>query len=115
MMYEYCFFRLLSVVEMLTSSWPDIKCKISLIISSEASWRLTASHWFALTAVMTAVNQSVEHSFVQWLITSHFIHRSAALHVSISSFEMKSLFQHASDSSENVYIVIVVTFSETDR
>ena len=64
---------------------------------------------------MTAVNQSVEHLFVQWLITLHFIHKSAALHVSISFFEMKSLFQHASDDSENIYIVIIVTFSGTDR
>ena len=115
MMYKYCFFRLLSVIEMLISSWSDIKCRISLMINNEASWRLTASHWFTLTAVMTAVNQSVKHLFIQWLITSHFIYKSAVLYVSISFFEMKSLFQCASDDSENIYIVVVVTFSETDR
>ena len=64
---------------------------------------------------MTAINQSVEHSFIQWLITSHFIHRSAALHVSILFFEMKSLFQCTSDDSENIYVIFIVTFSETDR
>ena len=64
---------------------------------------------------MTAVNQSVEYLFVQWSATSHFIHKSAALHASISFFRMKSLFQHASDDSENVYVIIIVTFSETDR
>ena len=64
---------------------------------------------------MTAVNQSVEHLFIQWLMTSHFIHRSAALHASILFFRMKSLFQHASDDSENVYVIVVVTFSETDK
>ena len=115
MMYKYCFFRLLSVIKMLISSWSDIKCRISLMINSETSWRLTASHWFALTAVMTAVNQSVKHSFIQWLITSHFIHKSAVLCVSISFFKMKSLFQCASDDSENIYIIVIVTFSETDR
>ena len=85
------------------------------MIGSEASWRLAASHWFALTAVMTAVNQSVEHSFVQWPATSHFIHRPAALCASISSFGTKSLFQRASGDPEDVYIVVVVTFSETGR
>ena len=68
-----------------------------------------------LSPVITAVNQSVKLSFIQWLMTSHFIYKPAALHVSISSFRMKSLFQRASDDSENVYIVVVVTFSETDE
>ena len=63
---------------------------------------------------MTAVNQLIEHSFIQWLITSHFIYRSAALYVSISFFGMKSLFQCASNDSENIYIIVIVTFSETD-
>ena len=64
---------------------------------------------------MTAINQLIEHLFIQWLITSHFIHRSAVLHAFILFFEMKSLFQCASDDSENVYIIVIVTFSETDR
>ena len=64
---------------------------------------------------MTAVNQSVKHLFVQWLTTSHFIHKSAALYVSILFFGTKSLFQHASDDSEDVCIIVVVIFSETDR
>ena len=64
---------------------------------------------------MTVVNQSIEHSFIQWLIILHFIHKSAALHVFILFFEMKSLFQCASDDSENVYVIVIVTFSETDK
>ena len=85
------------------------------MIGSEASWRLAASHWFALTAVVTAVDQPVEHSFVQWPATPHFIHRPAALRASISSFGTKSLFQRASGGPEDVCVVVVVTFSETGR
>ena len=64
---------------------------------------------------MTAVDQSVKHLFVQWLMTSHFKQRSAAFCASISAFRIKFLSQYADDDSEKVCVVIVVTFSETER
>ena len=82
---------------------------------NEASWRLTASHWFALTVVMTAVDQSVEHSFIQWSMTSHFKQRSAAFCASISAFRIKFLSQCTDDNSEKVCVIVVITFSETER
>ena len=60
------------------------------MIDKEVSWRLTASHLFALTAVVTAVDHPVVHSFVQWPATSHLIQRPAAFHAFTSFLETKS-------------------------
>ena len=82
------------------------------MIDKEVSWRLTASHLFALTAVVTAVDHSVVHLFVQWLTTSHLIQRPAAFCAFTSFLEMKSPCQH---KAADVCVVVVVVLSATGK
>ena len=73
-----------------TSSCPPISSGIPSEIGREDSWRLAASHLFALTPAVTAVDQPVLHLFVQWPATPHLMQRPAAFCASISSFGTKS-------------------------
>ena len=77
------------------------------------SWRLTASHLFTLTAVVTAVNHPVVHLFVQWPATSHLIQRPAAFYTFTSFLEIKSPCQH--EEAVDVCVVIVVVLSVTGK
>ena len=83
------------------------------MIDKEVSWRLTASHLFASTAVVTAVDHPVVHSFVQWLATSHLIQRPAAFCASTSFLEMKSPCW--CEEAADVCVIIVVVFSVTGK
>ena len=76
------------------------------------SWRLAASHLFALTAVVTAVDYPIVHLFVQWLVTLHLIQRPAAFCASTSFLEMKSSCQC---EAADVCVVVIVVLSVTDK
>ena len=60
------------------------------MIGKKASWRLTASYLFALTAVVTAVDHPIVHSFVQWSVTSHLIQRPTTFYIFTSFLKTKS-------------------------
>ena len=61
---------------------------------------------------MTAVNHSVVHLFIQWLVTSHLIQRPAAFYTSTSFLEMKSsCWCEAAD----VCVIVVVVLSATGK
>ena len=77
------------------------------------SWRLAASHLFASTAVVTAVNYPVVHLFVQWPATSHLIQRPAAFYTFTSFLKMKSSCQ--CQKAADVCVVVVVVFSVTGK
>ena len=77
------------------------------------SWRLTASHLFASTAVVTAVDHPVVHSFVQWLATPHLIQRPAAFYTFTSFLETKSSCQH--EKVTDVCVVVIVVLSVTGK
>ena len=83
------------------------------MIGKEVSWRLAASHLFASTAVVTAVDYPVVHSFVQWLVTPHLIQRPAAFYTFTSLLEMKSPCQH--EEAVDVCVIIVVVLSVTGK
>ena len=82
------------------------------MIGKEASWRLAASHLFTSTAVVTAVDHPVIHSFVQWLVTPHLIQRPAAFHAFTSFLKTKSPCQC---EAADVCVVIVVVLSVTGK
>ena len=82
------------------------------MIGKEASWRLAASHLFTSTAVVTAVNHPVVHSFVQWPATLHLIQRPAAFYVFTSFLEIKSSCQC---EAADVCVIIVVILSVTGK
>ena len=83
------------------------------MIDKEVSWRLAASHLFALTAVVTAVNHLIVHLFVQWLATSHLIQRPAAFCAFTSFLETKSPCQ--CEEAVDVCVIIVVVLSVTGK
>ena len=83
------------------------------MIDKKVSWRLAVSHLFASTAVVTAVNHPVVHSFVQWLTTSHLIQRPAAFYAFTSLLKTKSPYQ--CKKAVDVCIVIIVVLSATGK
>ena len=83
------------------------------MIGKEASWRLAVSHLFASTAVVTAVDHPVVHSFVQWPVTPHLIQRPAAFCASTSFLEMKSPCQ--CEEAADVCVVVIVVLSATGK
>ena len=83
------------------------------MIDKEVSWRLTASHLFTLTAVVTAVNYPVIHLFVQWLATLHLIQRPAVFCAFTSFLEMKSPCQ--CEKAADVCVVVIVVLSVTGK
>ena len=83
------------------------------MIGKEVSWRLTVSHLFASTAVVTAVDHPIVHLFVQWLVTSHLIQRPAAFCASTSFLEMKSPCQ--CEEAADVCVIVVVVLLTTGK
>ena len=83
------------------------------MIGKEASWRLAASHLFASTAVVTAVDHPVVHSFVQWPATPHLIQRPAAFRASTSFLGTKSPCRR--EEAADVCVVVVVVLSATGK
>ena len=83
------------------------------MIGKEVSWRLAASHLFTSTAVVTAVDHLIIHSFVQWLVTPHLIQRPAAFYTFTSLLRMKSSCW--CEKAADVYVVIIVVCLMTDK
>ena len=83
------------------------------MIDKKVSWRLAASHLFALTAVVTAVDHPIVHLFIQWLVTLHLIQRPAAFYTFTSLLKMKSLCQ--CEEAADVCVIVVVVLSATDK
>ena len=48
-------------------------------------------------------------------MTSYFMQKSAFLHTSISFVETKSFCQCDSDDLKDICVIVIVTFSETDK